>query len=99
MSTHKRICSSILRVLIVCSCITLSIFLFLNRSQIENRITETVIPSIEKHFFKSSFELDKVNESFIEILSKHSDISTVVLYKFVPDEDTKMYKGQVRTST
>ncbi|QAY00401.1 hypothetical protein [Escherichia phage BF17] len=99
MSTHKRICSSILRVLIVCSCITLSIFLFLNRSQIENRITKTVIPSIEKYFFKSSFELDKVNESFIEILSKNSDISTVVLYKFVPDEDTKMYKGQVRTST
>ncbi|VVZ28787.1 Uncharacterised protein [Escherichia coli] len=99
MSTQKRIYYSILRVLIVCSCITLSIFLFLNRSQIENRITKSVIPSIEQYFFKSSLELDNVNESFAKIISKHSDISTVVLYKFVPDEDTKMYKGQVRTSS
>lgn len=95
MSTHKRIFSSILRVFIVCSCISLSVLLFLNRSQIENRITVTVIPSIEKHFFKSSFELDKVNDSFVNILANHSDISTLVLYKFVPDEDTQMYKGQI----
>lgn len=99
MSTQKRIYYSILRVLIVCSCITLSIFLFLTRSQIENRITKSVIPSIEQYFFKSSVELDKVNESFEKIISKHSDISTMVLYKFVPDENTKMYKGQIRTSS
>ncbi|UTS53400.1 hypothetical protein UES1_025 [Escherichia phage UE-S1] len=44
-------------------------------------------------------ELDKVNESFATVISKYSDISTMVLYKFVPDENTKMYKGQVRTSS
>lgn len=99
MLKHNRIINPILKCLTVCACITLGIVLFLNRTEIEHRITKTVLPSIEERFFKSSYELKKINESFGLILEKEPDIRTVVLYKFVPDDKSQMFKGQVRLST
>lgn len=87
--------SAILKVFAVCACISLGLLVFYNKSFIEDKLTNNFIPLLEKTFFKSSYELEQINIAFGRIIEEEPDISTIVLYKFIPDENTQMHKGQV----
>lgn len=95
MFKHKRIFGAILRVFAVCACMSLGLVVFLNKSHIEDKLTNNIIPLLEKTFFKSSYELEQINIAFERIIEEESDINTIVLYKFIPDEYTQMHKGQI----
>ncbi|EON7637144.1 hypothetical protein ABV23_RS01460 [Escherichia coli] len=95
MFKHNRIMSAILKVFAVCACISLGLLVFYNKSFIEDKLANNFIPLLEKTFFKSSYELEQINIAFGRIIEEEPDISTIVLYKFIPDENTQMHKGQV----
>lgn len=76
-------------------CAILGVFLFWNADTIEKKIAATVVPYIHEHIMSGSYEVNKINASFVKILNSQKDVRTVVLYRFIPDDNTNMYKGQV----
>lgn len=92
---NKRIVNGILRFITVCMCFVLGILILLSKEEIENKITSSLFPAVERNFFKSSYELKRINHEFINILNTQKDINTVVLYKFIPDTETHLFKGQI----
>lgn len=76
-------------------CAIVGVFLLLNTDKIEQMVAKTVLPFVHEQIVNNSLEVNKINASFQTILDTQSDVRTVVLYRFVPDEKTDMYKGQV----
>lgn len=76
------------------ACFVISAVLIYNKDEIQGIITEHVIPYVHSYYSTNNKEVVKINTSFQDIIDKHNEVNTIVLYKFVPDESTNMYKGQ-----
>lgn len=61
---NKRIVNGIFRMITLCMCVVLGIFILLSEDDIEHQVTNNIFPIFEKHFFKSSYELKKINKEF-----------------------------------
>lgn len=77
-------------------CFLFGIVIVLNSSTIRSRMSEHVIPIVHEQIASNDKNnISYVNKEFVKIIKKKHDISTIVLYRFVPDDKTKMFKGQL----
>lgn len=92
---NKRIVNGIFRFITVCMCFVLGIIILLSKETIENNIKRNIFPLVEQYVFNNSYELKKINSEFGNILTNLSDVNAVVLYKFIPDDETRLFKGEL----
>lgn len=65
----------------------------LNINSIKSTISDSVIPIVQKHVDRESYEIGKINTIFATIVKEDSTINSVVLFKFLQDDKTKFFKG------
>ena len=91
--TNKK--SPILRFMAVIACLIVGLVIVLNISSVKSTISDSVIPYVQKHVDRESYEIGKVNKTFSTIINGNDTIDTIVLFKFLPDEKTHYFKGHV----
>ncbi|WNV47442.1 hypothetical protein ENKO_339c [Klebsiella phage fENko-Kae01] len=89
--TNKK--SPLGRLLAFVACFLFGLIIVLNVNFVKFTISDSVIPYVHKHVDRESYEIGKVNKVFSSIISDSSTINSIVLFKFIPDETSKMYKG------
>lgn len=69
-----------------------------------NNISTVINSIITEHLLINESNLTNgdmlhINAELKSFLRHSSDVSTIVLYKFIPDEKTKLYKGQIAVAS
>lgn len=82
------------RLLTIISCLIFGVFIFINSHIVQQIVVRNVLPVIATIVYQddTTFAYRSILRS---ILSKNEDISNIVIYKFIPDENTSIYKGQI----
>lgn len=98
MFNRKGNLSILKRLLSIVACFVLGLFVLINSNNI------TVKAEVEGHPILSSQTLEtqsveSINMEFRKMIVHFPDISSVVLYKFVPDKGTSLYTGQVNVTS
>lgn len=65
----------------------------LNINSIKSTVSDSVIPIVQKHVDRESYEIGKINNLFTTIVKEDDTINSVVLFKFLHDDKTKFFRG------
>lgn len=77
----------------IIACFLFGLVIVLNINSIKSTISDSVIPIVQKQVDRESYEIGKINILFSTIVKDNSTINSVVLFKFLRDEETKFFKG------
>lgn len=86
------------RLLAIVACFLFGLVIVLNGNSVKSTISDSVIPYVHKHVDRESYEIGKVKNIFSTIIKDSTTINSIVLFKFIPDETTKMIKGHTKVT-
>lgn len=88
--------TKIVRFFTAVACFIFGIVIVLNSNTIKSKISEHVMPMVHEQIASTDKNnILYVNKVFSNIIKDKPDVSTIVLYKFVPDDSSSMFKGQL----
>lgn len=89
--TNKK--SPLGRLLTLVSCFLFVLVLVLNFNSIKSTVSDSVIPTVQKHVDRESYEIGKINTLFRNIIKENVSVSNVLLFKFIQDDKSHYLKG------
>ena len=87
------------RILSIVACFVLGLFVLMNVNAVHNKAEADVFPIVMSQVHEINKNSENINIEFRKMMIKVPDISSVVLYKFVPDKGTSMYTGQINVTS
>ena len=85
--------SPLRKLIAIISCFLFGLVIVLNINSVKSTVSDSVIPFVQKHVNRESYEIGKINTIFTTIVKENSSINTVVLFKFLHDDETRFFKG------
>lgn len=85
--------SPIARLVAFVACLLFGLVIVLNINFVKSTISDSVIPTVQKHVDRESYEIGKINRIFTSIVEDNSPINSIVLFKFMHDEESRFFKG------
>lgn len=89
--TNKK--SPLGRLLAFVGCILFGLVLVLNFNSIKSTVSDSVIPTVQKHVDRESYEIGKINTLFRNIIKENVSVSNILLFKFIKDDNSHYLKG------
>jgi|SRR6478609_6323861 len=85
--------SPLRKFLAIIASVLFGLVIVLNINSVKSTVSDSVIPIVQKQVDRESYEIGKINTLFSTIVQEDSTINSVVLFKFLRDEETKFFKG------
>lgn len=85
--------SPLRKFLAIIASVLFGLVIVLNINSVKSTVSDSVIPIVQKQVDRESYEIGKINTLFATIVQEDSTINSVVLFKFLRDEETKFFKG------
>lgn len=89
--TNKK--SPFRRLVAFVTCILFGLVIVLNFNSIKSTVSDSVIPTVQKHVDRESYEIGKINTLFTNIIKENNSVNSVILFKFIKEENSHYLKG------
>lgn len=100
MHNRKEQLTLLGRFLAIVTCFILGCFITINANSIQLSVRNEVYPLLLENVYKiKNKNIDNINIEFRKMLISNKDISSIVLYKFISDDKTSMFTGQVNVTS
>jgi len=73
-------------------CFLFGLVIVLNINSVKSTISDSVT-TVQKHVARESYEIEKVNTLFSTIVKNDNNIQSMILFKFIKDDNTILLKG------